>query len=170
MMNDLSDLDLVAQAMGIQNPPPNQSNHIPSSDQPRPTDHLPTQSSPSHHFSPPHHPALPQVNANPEDPLSNLDLSTLTPSDRQALQPILDALALSGPNFEDGDDLRISELLAQMNAAGEVADDLEGKLDRLLENLGKVEEEIGRDLPGVTTGANASGGDGLGDGIDEKKE
>jgi hypothetical protein len=51
-------------------------------------------------------------------------------------------LGLDGDSEED--DLRIAEILAQMDAAGEVADDLEEKLDLLLENLGKAEVEMKR--------------------------
>lgn len=49
---------------------------------------------------------------------------------------------------EDMDESQIAELLQQMDAAGLVADDIEGKLDALLANLGSVEEEMQAGLPG----------------------
>lgn len=56
------------------------------------------------------------------------------------LQPILDALNLS--DSDDIDDAALHDLIKQMDVAGDVADDLEGKLDRLIGELGKVEEGI----------------------------
>ena len=56
------------------------------------------------------------------------------------LQPILDALNLS--DTDDLDDAALHDLIKQMDVAGDVADDLEGKLDRLIGELGKVEEGI----------------------------
>lgn len=56
------------------------------------------------------------------------------------LQPILDALNLS--DTDDLDDAALHNLIRQMDVAGDVADDLEGKLDRLIGELGKVEEGI----------------------------
>jgi len=56
------------------------------------------------------------------------------------LQPILDALDLS--DTDDLDDAALHNLIRQMDVAGDVADDLEGKLDRLIGELGKVEEGI----------------------------
>jgi hypothetical protein len=113
-MSDLSDLDLVAQAMAPTNAP---DKTTPQTSQPasQPTDK---------------------------------DLSSLTPQDLAMLQPILDALNLS--DTDDLDDAALHDLIKQMDVAGEVADDLEGKLDRLIGELGKVEE-------GILAGADTDG-------------
>lgn len=135
VMNGMSDLDLVAQAMGTSQPAQpnqpnssNQPNHISSTQATQPTSVTP-----------------PAQTQSRSDPLATVDLSTLTASDRQALQPLIDAI-VHKPDGENTDE-EVAQLLAQMDVADHVADDLEGKLDRLLANLGKVEEEIGRDLP-----------------------
>jgi hypothetical protein len=109
-MSDLSDLDLVAQAMAPTNAP----------------DKPPSNTSQS----------APQ----PKEASNDKDLSSLTPEDLAMLQPILDALNLS--DADDLDDAALHDLIKQMDVAGEVADDLEGKLDRLIGELGKVEEGI----------------------------
>ena len=163
-MNGLSDLDLVAQAMA-----PTQT-HIP--DQPtQPSSPHQTSHTPRRNPTQPNHPisnsaqsstnlpsTTPTSESSSTEPLANVDLSNLSPSDRQALQPLIDVLSLSDPAGDDDavDDLRISEILAQMDVAGDVADKLEGNLDRLLANLGKVEEEIGRDIPSSNGLARAS--------------
>ena len=109
-MGDLSDLDLVAQAMAPTNapdkPPSNTSRPAPQS----------------------------------KETSTDKDLSSLTPQDLAMLQPILDALNLS--DTDDLDDAALHNLIRQMDVAGDVADDLEGKLDRLIGELGKVEEGI----------------------------
>jgi hypothetical protein len=96
--------------------------------------------------------------ADPTDLLASLNidpalLSTLAPSERAALQPIIDALAAGmtlddddADEDEDGDDPRVQELLRQMDAAGDVADELEGKLDALIAQLGREEVEMGQEL------------------------
>jgi hypothetical protein len=109
-MSDLSDLDLVAQAMAPTNAP----------DKPTPQSSQPT--------------------SQPKETSNDKDLSSLTPEDLAMLQPILDALNLS--DTDDLDDAALHDLIKQMDVAGEVADDLEGKLDRLIGELGKVEEGI----------------------------
>jgi hypothetical protein len=76
-----------------------------------------------------------------------VDPASLSPADLAALQPILDALSLGTEGESEEDDLRIAELLAQMDAAGSVADDLEGKLDALLANLGETEKDLQAALP-----------------------
>jgi len=107
-MADLSDLDLVAQAMAPTNVP----------------DKSTTTAS--------------ATTAQPKE--SEADLSSLTPEDLAMLQPILDALNLG--DTEDLDDAALHDLIRQMDVAGDVADDLEVKLDRLIGELGKVEEGI----------------------------
>jgi len=109
-MSDLSDLDLVAQAMAPTNAPD------------KPTAQTSQSAS--------------QTKEAPTDK----DLSSLTPQDLAMLQPILDALNLS--DSDDLDDAALHDLIKQMDVAGDVADDLEGKLDRLIGELGKVEEGI----------------------------
>lgn len=78
----------------------------------------------------------------PEDPLAGIDLSQLNDADRAALQPILDALkAASGAEGQDGGDLDYEGILSQLDAADDVADTLEGRLDKLLANLGEMEKD-----------------------------
>ena len=76
-------------------------------------------------------------------------LANLSAADLAALQPLISALSLAPGDEDDADanmddldenDPRLQELLRQMDVAGEVADDLEGKLDRLIAALG--EEEV----------------------------
>ncbi|ORX39735.1 hypothetical protein BD324DRAFT_678837 [Kockovaella imperatae] len=93
--------------------------------------------------------------------IDDVDLSSLSPQDLEVLRPLIEALRISDPSMlppglgrdEDGGqgaegegegDLEIARILAQMDAAEHVADDLDGRLDKLLANLGKVEEEIGQ--------------------------
>ncbi len=96
-------------------------------------------------------------------PPSDIDLSTLTPDDLLTLRPLLDALgplrttrnhSASGEEGEEEDeeeqegdlesmtDEKILELMEQMDIAGQVADDLEGKLDIFLAQLEGLDEEI----------------------------
>jgi hypothetical protein len=81
-----------------------------------------------------------QPTSQPKETSNDKDLSSLTPEDLAMLQPILDALNLS--DTDDLDDAALHDLIKQMDVAGDVADDLEGKLDRLIGELGKVEEGI----------------------------
>ncbi|GHJ86618.1 hypothetical protein NliqN6_3020 [Naganishia liquefaciens] len=83
----------------------------------------------------------------PADILKSLE--GLSAEEREAFAPLLQALSSStdiadGTNGSSGDsniDAKdVEELLKQFDAAGSVADTLEGKLDRLLESLGQVEE------------------------------
>ncbi|EJT46296.1 hypothetical protein A1Q2_01581 [Trichosporon asahii var. asahii CBS 8904] len=77
-----------------------------------------------------------------DDPLAGIDLSQLNDADRAALQPILDALkAASGAEGQEGGDLDYEGILTQLDAAGDVADTLEGRLDKLLANLGEMEKD-----------------------------
>lgn len=130
-MGDLSDLDLVAQAMAPTNAPDKPITTTPSTAPPKS-----------------------QAKEQPTGP----DLSSLTPEDLAALQPILDALNL---DTDDMDDAALHDLIRQMDVAGDVADDLEGKLDRLIGELGKVEEGILADKDGKDEKV---------DGSEEKKE
>ncbi len=143
-MNGISDLDLVAQAMEpTQTLQPNQSNQTYPANHPNQSIETPqTSSTTMSSFAIAHSANQP---SGPPKTTSDLAFSSLTPSDRAAVQPLLDAL--SRGDSAEGDDLKVAEIMKQMDVAGEVADDLEGKLDRLLESLGKVEEEIGKDLP-----------------------
>jgi hypothetical protein len=76
-------------------------------------------------------------------------LASLSPADLATLQPLITALTL-GDDIEGEDDLdeldendpRIQELLRQMDVAGDVADDLEGKLDKLIAELGQEEVQM----------------------------
>lgn len=81
----------------------------------------------------------PKDSSNPkdsQDPLANIDLNTLTPQDRALLQPMLDLL-----NQSAGEGLGEDEIAKKLDEAGEVADGLEGMLDRLLDRLGGMLEE-----------------------------
>lgn len=60
------------------------------------------------------------------------------------LQPLLSALSMSDSDVLD--EGALADVWRQMSAADEVADDLEGKLDRLIGQLGKVEEDILGDM------------------------
>lgn len=127
-MSDLSDLDLVAQAMASSDKP-QKSNPIPKTQNP-PSKTKPTEPTPDQ----------PDLDLGPD----NLDLSSLTPEDLALLQPLLSALSMSDADVLDENTL--ADVWKQMNAADEVADDLEGKLDRLIGELGRVEEGILDDM------------------------
>jgi hypothetical protein len=141
-MGDLSDLDLVAQAMAPTNAP-DKSTSAPKSQ--------PSQST---------------------EQSTDKDLSSLTPEDLAMLQPILDALNLG--DADDLDDAALHDLIRQMDVAGDVADDLEGKLDKLIGELGKVEEGILADTDIKDTKKDSTGGkeekETKVDGQDDKRE
>lgn len=147
-MGDLSDLDLVAQAMAPTNAP----------DSARAADS----------------PANANANAEGENPSSlppsadNIDLSSLTPEDLAMLQPILSALNIDDPDSLD--EGALEDILKQMDAAGEVADDLEGKLDRLIGELGKVEEGILEGMGEEDKAKVKAGGEGSGKDKEERAE
>ncbi|GFZ46266.1 hypothetical protein JCM24511_04513 [Saitozyma sp. JCM 24511] len=105
------------------------------------------------------------------DLLADIDLSALSPSDLEMLQPLLFALrrptARGVPGEASADSIRIgdeplgadgetetdeyemAQILAQMDAAGQVADELEDRLDRFIELLGKqVGDAEGGELEG----------------------
>ncbi|XAO24138.1 hypothetical protein I312_102928 [Cryptococcus bacillisporus CA1280] len=125
-MRQLSDLELVAQAMEPSDKPP-ESTSKPNCTSPK---------EPSNSNEPPSLTNLPE----------GIDASTLTTEDLVSLHPLLSSLSLSPDELEGLDEFQMGEILAQMEAADGVADDLEAKLDRLLETLGGVlggvEEEI----------------------------
>ena len=174
-MNGLSDLELVAQAMDqpAQAPPnqpstrtsqPSQPSQLSRQSQPPPQrnpnnsaepvdSNGPTQSTESTNLA--DRTELPDLSA------LGIDLSSLTPAELAAVQPIIDALVGSDGQDEDEaeseDDLKVAELLRQMDAAGMVADDLEGKLDLLLRDLGETEREFEADLPGRGGAERAEG-------------
>lgn len=82
----------------------------------------------------------------PDDILKSLE--RLSADERAAFAPLLQAL--SATSTTNGNDAApgnpvigaqdVHELLKQLDAADSVADTLEGKLDRLLESLGEVED------------------------------
>jgi hypothetical protein len=141
-MNGLSDLDMVAQAMATTTRLPQDQTdapraHATASDVPNDLD-LPTTTS------------VDSDSSIPEDIAH--DLETLSMEDKQALGPLLDLLVsqegTAGQDLED--------LLKQFDAADDVADKLEGRLDQLLQGLKGVEGELevtdggedGTDRPG----------------------
>ncbi|RSH91216.1 hypothetical protein EHS25_009515 [Saitozyma podzolica] len=93
------------------------------------------------------------------DLLADIDLSPLSPSDLAMLQPLLSALRrpttrgvpgaanadlnrngdgpLGADEETETDEYEMAQILAQMDAAGQVADELEDRLDRFIELLGK---------------------------------
>lgn len=122
----LSDLDLVNQAMA------SEATYVPTTNR--------AAASPS--------PAAPSNSAYTtnttvtaaSDPLADVDLSSLSAADRAAVQPILDALKAASAN--DGE-LDVEDILKQLDAAGDAADVLEGRLDVLLAHLGELEADAG---------------------------
>jgi len=94
------------------------------------------------------------------NPASTTDASPLA-----RLQPLLQALQTNGTangsseiDTENMTDEQIEELLAQMGIAEDVADELEGKLDRFLETLGGMEGEI-RNAVGTEETTESSSGE-----------
>lgn len=68
-------------------------------------------------------------------------LASLSPQERRAMQPLIDALtssASSGP--DELSEREIGDLMRQMDAAEGVAADLEKKLDALLSEVGNLAE------------------------------
>lgn len=58
----------------------------------------------------------------------------------------------------DQNDPRIQELLRQMDVAGDVADDLEGKLDKLIAALGEEEVNMEQAVESINEGKQAEEG------------
>jgi hypothetical protein len=122
IMGDMSDLDLVAKAMA----PTNQPDKVDSPSAPSST----TKVDPK-----------PKTGSKTTDPEPEpIDLSSLTPEDMAMLKPLLNAMNLK--DSDDLDDAALHDLIAQMDSAAGVADDLEGKLDRLIGDLGSFEKEV----------------------------
>jgi len=140
-MGDLSDLDLVAQAMAPTNAP----------DKPTPKTQLKAETKPT----------------NPSSLNDNLDISSLSDEDYALLEPLLRALEMSDSDILD--ESAMADVLRQMDVAGEVADDLEGKLDRLIGQLGEVEEGIVADV-GDEKAAKVPGGKTRGEKAADKVE
>lgn len=164
-MSDLSDLELVAQAMAPTNQPRSTESQPARAIQPAGSEHTKNGLQPSEATAPPSRPAaFPSGSSAAGSPvpidapgpaslglpegLADLDLSSLSPADMELLRPLLAAMNLaSGAGGDEDDDARIGELLAQMDAAGEVADELEDKLDKLIAQLGAEEKQIQEGLP-----------------------
>ena len=139
-MNGLSDLDMVAQAMATTTRFPADQSDAP---QPRsnasnvPSD-LDLVASNRHLGSGLAHDDETNGVDLPDDLAAELD--KLSVEDKAALGPLLDLLVASGSGA-DGKDLE--DLLKQFDAADDVADKLEGRLDDLLQGLKGVEGELG---------------------------
>ena len=152
----MSDLDLVAQAMGISSNTsrPTQQQRQ-ANGQAQPTPPVPTDTAP-----PPT-----QIPVNPNLALDaetievlkemDIDVSSMPSEILASLLPIINAIKISGDatDGEDdveamGDEFDFARISAQIDAANGAADELEGKLDQLLANLGVTEQEL----------ANSTGG------------
>ncbi|CED82834.1 hypothetical protein [Phaffia rhodozyma] len=94
------------------------------------------------------------VDSNPPaaSSLANIDLSSLTPEDLALLQPMIDLLNQTATldSEEDQGENAAGELAKKLDEADQVADGLEGMLDRLLDKLGGMIDEEGEE--GVEAG------------------
>ncbi|WRT66989.1 uncharacterized protein IL334_003955 [Kwoniella shivajii] len=137
-MNQLSDLELVAQAMSTT---PSQS-------------HSPQNQTNGHSNS------VSESTNNPSESTSTAapDLSSLN-LDPASVASLSSLLSLSDAELENLDDTQIEEIMKQLEAADGVADDLEGKLDKLLQTLGGVEEEIVHDKGAGEPGSEEGSGE-----------
>ena len=140
MNNDMSDLDMVAQAMATTTRLPQDQSDAPvaratASDVPNDTALNGAGNNQS------------QSNGNgiPDDIAEGL--AKLSDEDKATLGPLLELLVSQGTDERD-----LEDLLKQFDAAGDVADKLEGRLDDLLEGLKGVEGELGA---GQTDGLTA---------------
>ena len=152
-MSGMSDLELVAQAMAPTNDPARQADDDKSdgaaSPALQPAEPTSTSANPSKPLDALQRPP-PSDPLDGRDPTSTDGSNGLDPDEWESLaelKKINELLKMSGGE-EDMDERQIAELLQQMDAAGLVADDIEGKLDALLANLGSVEEEMQAGLPG----------------------
>lgn len=138
----MSDLDLVAAAMAPTNQPQLRPTSPPTQTTSRPNG-MPRHAATSDQTRTPPAPN-PTFSSQPSDlpsELQDLDLSSLSPAELALLQPLIDALRIS-ENGDDVDELGMEEILRQMEVADGVADELEGRLDGLLERLGGLGQEI----------------------------
>ncbi|WVW83266.1 hypothetical protein I302_105285 [Kwoniella bestiolae CBS 10118] len=141
-MNQLSDLELVAQAMSTSGSTPEPASKS------TPKTNGDTQSS----NQPQPHPQDNKSSAQTTPPTSgNLpDLTPLNASiDPSTLTSLTSLMSLSDSELEGLNEGQIEDIMRQLEVADDVADDLEGKLDRLLATLGGVEEEIINGQEGV---------------------
>jgi hypothetical protein len=69
------------------------------------------------------------------DSVAGIDLSSLSVEERAMLAPIIDALRGSD------DSLDVDDIMKQLDAAGNVADNIEDRLDSLLAHLGELEAQ-----------------------------
>jgi hypothetical protein len=101
----------------------------------------------------------PQPKTEPKPADDNPDISSLSDEDYALLEPLLRALELSGSDVLD--EASMAEVLRQMDVAGNVADNLEGKLDRLIGQLSEVEEgivaDVGDEKAGKVPGGKVKG-------------
>ncbi|WWD10296.1 hypothetical protein V865_008431 [Kwoniella europaea PYCC6329] len=152
-MNQFSDLELVAQAMSSSEPKPqsqtqtqtNGNSDTERSNQSQDQDQKYDKSQSDPNF-------IPNVNGNTQSrtgqtpsALPNLQPLNLA-IDPTTLTSLTSLMSLSDDQLEGLDESQIEEIMKQLEIADDVADDLEGKLDRLLATLGGVEEEIVNDI------------------------
>lgn len=134
--NDMDLLSLVNDSMSYMNPTPKTTTTSPA---PPPSNSSTTDDS---SLSPTTPPSSSEAQDDANDPLADIDLSTLTLQDRALLQPLLDLLQ----DGEEGESE--SDLARRMDEAENVASGLEGMLDSLLERLGGILGEEGLDVLG----------------------
>ncbi len=121
----LSDLELVSQAMSGSEPPNARGD--------APADSNGAANGASNGAT---EPAPPQTQNNAAaDSVAGIDLSSLSVEERAMLAPIIDALRASD------DSLDVDDIMKQLDAAGNVADNIEDRLDSLLAHLGELEAQ-----------------------------
>lgn len=82
------------------------------------------------------HPSAAGDTAAPADSVAGIDLASLSVEERRVLAPIIDALRASD------DSLDVDDIMKQLDAAGNVADNIEDRLDSLLSHLGELEAQV----------------------------
>ncbi|CAK9782752.1 unnamed protein product [Cutaneotrichosporon oleaginosum] len=125
----LSDLDLVSQAMASSEPP-NARGTASANGAPTANGVNPTPESASATDA-----AASDAGA---DSVAGIDLSSLSVEERALLAPIIDALRSSD------DSLDVDDIMKQLDAAGNVADNIEDRLDSLLAHLGELEAQAAK--------------------------
>lgn len=129
MNNQMSDLDMVAQAMAT-------TTRLPSDQTDAPRPHHTASDVPN---DTPSESASTTNGNNPELPADiAAGLAKLSEEDKASLGPLLELLVTDGSDEKD-----LEDLLKQFDAADDVGDKLEGRLDSLLEGLKGVEGELG---------------------------